>query len=157
MSLKTSDIVLLKTSERSPTPFAEHVLENHLETVSKTESSIPVVRDDAVKLYHGLSGPRNHYPTQPQDQGAGALRNLTCSWGVTMCPPHLNDLALAERLVNVMRMLAILEAGTAVEVPTLTLKDVMDDSAEFMLANPESILHPHARRHARVLDWWCPT
>ena len=58
-----------------------------------------------IKLVPGVN-----YPNQPKSIPDSCLSDpLTYWWGVTLCPPELNDVALAETVVILMRIAAIRE------------------------------------------------
>ena len=49
--------------------------------------------------------PGSNYPNQPDSNSVSHLSDpLTYWWGVTLCPPELNDVALAENVVILMRI-----------------------------------------------------
>ena len=51
--------------------------------------------------------PGVNYPNQPRRNPGSHLSDpLTYWWGATLCPPELNDVALAETVVNLMRYAA---------------------------------------------------
>ena len=65
-----------------------------------------------IKLVPGLN-----YPNQPKSIPDSHLSDpLTYWWGVTLCPPELNDVALAETVVILMRIAAIREIHLNEEV-----------------------------------------
>ena len=51
---------------------------------------------------------------------------LTYWWGVTLCPPELNDVSLAENLVILMRYAAIKEINLNTEAQKPSLTDVLE-------------------------------
>ena len=54
--------------------------------------------------------PGTNYPNQPERNPSSHLSDpLTYWWGVTLCPPELNDVSLAEDVVILMRYAAIKE------------------------------------------------
>ena len=56
--------------------------------------------------------PGVNYPNQPRrNPGSHLSGPLTYWWGATLCPPELNDMALAETVVILMRYAAIEEVN----------------------------------------------
>ena len=65
-----------------------------------------------IKLEPGVN-----YPNQPKGNPDSHLSDpLTYWWGVTLCPPELNDVALAETVVTMMRLAAMREIHLNEEV-----------------------------------------
>ena len=61
--------------------------------------------------------PGINYPNQPKSIPDSHLSDpLTYWWGVTLCPPELNDVALAEAVVIKMRLAAVREMRLNEEV-----------------------------------------
>ena len=75
-----------------------------------------------VKLVPGVN-----YPNQPKGIPDSHLSDpLTYWWGVTLCPPELNDVALAETVVILMRIAAIREIHLNEEVNKPSLAEVLE-------------------------------
>ena len=65
-----------------------------------------------IKLEPGVN-----YPNQPRGNPDSHLSDpLTYWWGVTLCPPELNDVALAETVATMMRLAAMREIHLNEEV-----------------------------------------
>ena len=61
--------------------------------------------------------PGVNYPNQPRSDPDSHLSDpLNYWWGVTLCPPELNDVALAETAVPMMRLAAIREIHLNLEI-----------------------------------------
>ena len=75
-----------------------------------------------IKLVPGVN-----YPNQPKSIPDSHLSDpLTYWWGVTLCPPELNDVALAETVVILMRIAAIREIHLNEEVNKPSLAEVLE-------------------------------
>ena len=73
--------------------------------------------------------PGINYPNQPKSNPDSHLSDpLTYWWGVTLCPPELNDVALAETVVIMMRIAAIREIHLNEEVNKPSLAEGLDSS-----------------------------
>ena len=71
--------------------------------------------------------PGSNYPDQPKGIPDSHLSDpLTYWWGVTLCPPELNDVALAETVVIMMRIAAIREIHLNEEVNKPSLAEVLE-------------------------------
>ena len=68
-----------------------------------------------------------NYPNQPERSPRSILSDpLTYWWGVTLCPPELNDVSLAESVVIHMRYAAIKEMYLNTEVQKPSLEDILE-------------------------------
>ena len=79
-------------------------------------------RDEWGQASHIQLVPGTNYPNQPESNPGSRLSDpLTYWWGVTLCPPELNDVSLAENVVILMRYAAIKEINlnTEVQKPSL--------------------------------------
>ena len=57
-----------------------------------------------------------NYPNQPErNPGSNLSDSLTYWWGVTLCPPELNDVSLAKSVVILMRYAAIKEINPVID------------------------------------------
>ena len=71
--------------------------------------------------------PGTNYPNQPERNPESHLSDpLTYWWGVTLCPPELNDVSLAENVVILMRYAAIKEINFNTEVQKPSLAEVLE-------------------------------
>ena len=74
--------------------------------------------------------PGINYPNQPRSDPSSNLSDpLTYWWGATLCPPELNDVALAETVVILMRYAALREVNLNVEVEKPSLANVLEFKA----------------------------
>ena len=79
-------------------------------------------RHHKLKLVPGVN-----YPNQPRGNPDSHLSDpLTYWWGVTLCPPELNDVALAETVVTMMRLAAMREIHLNEEVDKPSLAEVLE-------------------------------
>ena len=68
-----------------------------------------------------------NYPNQPERNPSSHLSDpLTYWWGVTLCPPELNDVSLAESVVILMRYAVIKEINLNTEVQKPSLAEVLE-------------------------------
>ena len=68
-----------------------------------------------------------NYPNQPRRDPSSDLSDLlTYWWGATLCPPELNDVALAETVAIMMRYAALREVNLNTEVEKPSLADVLE-------------------------------
>ena len=77
---------------------------------------------------------------------------LTYWWGVTLCPPELNDVALAETVVIMMRLAAIREIHLNVEVNKPSLAAVLEYKGLRMECSDESTPHEEACIYSSAND-----
>ena len=71
--------------------------------------------------------PGTNYPNQPERNPSSHLSDtLTYWWGVTLCPPELNDVSLAESVVILIRFAAINEINLDTEVQKPSLAEVIE-------------------------------
>ena len=95
----------------------------------------------------------SHIPNQPEGLGSAAVPRLTYWWGVSMCPPGLNDLALAEsRVTALIKKLTLMQeiAGELVLQPTL--QEILEHKGVKIEPVPESTPHPTAVRYNSVIQ-----
>ena len=86
----------------------------------------------------------SHYPNQPFSPEGSTERTLTYWWGATLCPPELNDIALAETVVCEMRMAAHREMAENEERMQPTLKNILEYQGQRMAPAPETTLRENA-------------
>ena len=77
---------------------------------------------------------------------------LTYWWGVTLCPPELNDVALAETVVILMRIAAIKEMRLNEEVNKPSLAEVLEFKGYKMDCAVESTPHEEACIYSSAYD-----
>ena len=77
---------------------------------------------------------------------------LTYWWGVTLCPPELNDVSLAESVVILMRYAAIKEINLNTEVQKPLLAEVLEFQGPTMECADESTPHQETRIYSSVLE-----
>ena len=95
--------------------------------------------------------PGIHFPKQPSLSKESIESNsLTFWWGLTLCPPEMNDVALAENAVTAMRVAAAKELTMTAEIDKLTLKSVLEFDADRMIPAEEST--PHAKCDDLFMD-----
>ena len=75
---------------------------------------------------------------------------MTHWWGVALCPPELNDIALAEIAVYKMRMAArrVMEGNEERRQPTL--KSILEYQRERMIPAPEATPHENKAIYERA-------
>ena len=73
-------------------------------------------------------------------------------WGVTLCPPELNDVALAETVVIMMRLAAIREIHLNGEVNKPSLAQVLECQGLRMECSAESTPHEEACIYSSAYD-----
>ena len=97
-------------------PTRSHVRSTK-DVIRRTEASLvgaPPSEPSAITLGEALGVSADslvqnvRFPNQPY-LGGSPQKILTCWWGVTLCPPEMNDLALAAYVVCEMRMAAVQE------------------------------------------------
>ena len=97
--------------------------------------------------------PGVNYPNQPRGSPDSHLSDpLTYWWGVTLCPPELNDVALAETVVILMRYAAIREIYLNTEVQKPSIADVLEFKGEKIECAIESTPHEDARIYSSMFD-----
>ena len=97
--------------------------------------------------------PGSNYPNQPNSNPDSHLSDpLTYWWGVTLCPPELNDVALAENVVILMRIAAMREMRLSEEVNKPSIADVLEFRGYTMDCCVESTPHEEAYIYASVYD-----
>ena len=72
--------------------------------------------------------------------------------GVTLCPPELNDVALAETVVILMRYAAIKEINLNTEVQKPSTADVLEIKGERMECAVEATPHDETSIYSSVLE-----
>ena len=101
-----------------------------------------------IKLVPGVN-----YPNQPKRVPDSHLSDpLTYWWGVTLCPPELNDVALAETVVILMRIAAIREIHLNEEVNKPSLAEVLEYRGLKMDCSVESTPHEEACVYSSAYD-----
>ena len=97
--------------------------------------------------------PGVNYPNQPRSNPDSHLSDpLTYWWGVTLCPPEFNDVALAETVVILMRTAAIREIYLNTEVNKPSLADVLEFNGLKMECAIESTPHEDACIYSSAYD-----
>ena len=97
--------------------------------------------------------PGINYPNQPKSNPDSHLSDpLTYWWGVTLCPPELNDVALAETVVIMMRIAAIREIHLNEEVNKPSLAEVLEYRGLRMECSVESTPHEEACIYSSAYD-----
>ena len=97
--------------------------------------------------------PGINYPNQPQSIPDSHLSDpLTYWWGVTLCPPELNDVALAETVVILMRLAAMREMRLNEEVNKPSLAEVLEFKGLTMECSIESTPHEDACIYSSTYD-----
>ena len=88
----------------------------------------------------------SHFLDQPSSAEGSTSELLTYRWCATLCPPELNDLALAESVVYEMRMAAHREIARNKERPQPTLKQVLEsDENATIYESTFEVLRVHDR------------
>ena len=101
-----------------------------------------------IKLVPGIN-----YPNQPRlNPGSHLSDPLTYWWGVTLCPPELNDVALAETVVILMRYAAIREVNCNTEVQKPSIADVLEFQGDTMECAVEATPHEETCIYSSVLE-----
>ena len=101
-----------------------------------------------IKLVPGVN-----YPNQPRlNPGSHLSGPLTYWWGVTLCPPELNDVALAEAVVILMRYAAIEEINLNTEVQKPSIADVLEFKGATMECATEATPHEETGIYSSVLE-----
>ena len=94
-----------------------------------------------------------NYPNQPRSIPDSHLSDpLTYWWGVTLCPPELNDVALAETVVILIRIAAMKEMRLSEEVNKPSLADVLEFRGHKMDCSVESTPHEEACIYSSAYD-----
>ena len=88
----------------------------------------------------------------PTFESCSNKSTLTYWWGVTLCPPELNDVALAEAVVILMRIAAMREMRLSEEVNKPSLADVLEFDGLKMDCSVESTPHEEACIYASACD-----
>ena len=97
--------------------------------------------------------PGINYPNQPKSNPDSHLSDpLTYWWGVTLCPPELNDVALAETVVIMMRLAAIREINLNEEVNKPSIAEVLEYKGLRMECSVESTPHEEACIYSSAYD-----
>ena len=96
--------------------------------------------------------PGTNYPNQPERNPSSHLSDpLTYWWDVTLCPPELNDVSLAESVVILMRCAAIKEINLNTEVQKPSLAEVLEFQGPRMECADESTPHQETCIHSSIL------
>ena len=97
--------------------------------------------------------PGSNYPNQPDSNPVSHLSDpLTYWWGVTLCPPELNDVALAETVVILMRVAAMREMRLSEEVNKPSIANVLEFKGATMDCCVESTPNEEAYVYASAYD-----
>ena len=97
--------------------------------------------------------PGINHPNQPQSIPDSHLSDpLAYWWGVTLCPPELNDVALAEAVVIKMRLAAVREMRLNEEVDKPSLAEVLEYKGFTMECSVESTPHEDACVYSSTYD-----
>ena len=101
-----------------------------------------------IKLVPGIN-----YPNQPRRNPGSYLSDpLTYSWAVTLCPPELNNVALAETVVILMRYAAVKEINLNTEVQKPSIADVLEFQGAKMECAVEATPHEETRIYSSILE-----
>ena len=99
------------------------------------------------------TGARDQLSNQPRRNPGSYLSDpLTYWWGVTQCPAELNDVALAETVVILMRYAAIKEINLNTEVQKPSVADVLEFQGAKMECAVESTPHEETRICSSILE-----
>ena len=99
----------------------------HSTTCQHTVRRESGVRESGVRHHTFNVASGINYPNQPKSIPDSHLSDpLTYWWGVTLCPPELNDVALAEAVVIQMRLAAMREMRLNEEVSKPSLAEVLE-------------------------------
>ena len=102
---------------------------------------------------HTQPAPAVNYPSQlRRNPGSHLSDPLTYWWGATLCPPELNDVALAETVVILMRYAAIEEVNLNTELQKPSLTNVLEFKGATMACAIESTPHEETRICTSVLE-----
>ena len=102
---------------------------------------------------HIQLAPGVDYPNQPRRNPGSRLSDpLTYWWGATLCPPELNDVALAETVVILMRYAAIEEVNLNAEAQKPSLANVLEFQGATMECAFESTPHEETCIYTSVLE-----
>ena len=94
-----------------------------------------------------------NYPNQRERNPGSSLSDpLNYWWGVTLCPPELNDVSLAESVAILMRYAAIKEMNLNTEVQKPSLADVLEFQGPRVDCTEESTPHPEARAYSSTYE-----
>ena len=97
--------------------------------------------------------PGVNYPNQPRRDPSSDLSDpLTYWWGATLCPPELNDVALAETVAIMMRYAALREVNLNTEVKKPSLADVLEVKGATMDCAIEPTPHEETSIYTSVLQ-----
>ena len=97
--------------------------------------------------------PGVNYPNQPRsDPGSDLSDPLTYWWGATLCPPELNDVALAETVAIMMRYAALRKVHLNTEVQKPSLAAVLEFKGVTMECTIEPTPHEEASIYTSVLE-----
>ena len=93
------------------------------------------------------------FPIQPvRSPGATVSDPLTYWWGVTLCPPELNDTSLAENVVIAMRAAAIRDMYISSEVQKPSLEEVLEFNGPRMECTMESTPHSNTQAYRSTYE-----
>ena len=102
------------------------------------------LQTDLTRNYLNVASGIN-YPNQPKSIPDSHLSDpLTYWWGVSLCPPELNDVALAETVVILMRLAAMREMRLNEEVNKPSIAEVLEFKGYTMDCSVESTPHEDA-------------
>ena len=110
--------------------------------------------DDAWNLAPGTPLiAQTHHPNQPPVNPGDPLDQTSHSGGgVTLCPPEMNDLALAEFAVITMRIAALKEIKGGGEVARPSLKTILEYQGDRVTPAVESTPHEIATVYAGAFE-----
>ena len=93
------------------------------------------------------------FPNQPvRSLGSTLSDPLTYWWGVTLCPPELNDVSLAESVVIAMRCAAIKEMLLNTEVQKPSLEEILEFNGPRMDCTIEATPHPNTQAYLSTCE-----
>ena len=84
--------------------------------------------------------------------GGSTEKILTFWWGATLCPPELNDLALAQYVVCEMKIAAWKEMGGKTKVKQQTLETIFEYTGHLIAPTPESTPNKGATIYENTVD-----
>ena len=97
--------------------------------------------------------PGTNYPNQPERNPSAHWSDpLTYWWGVTLCPPELNGVSLAENVVILMRYAAIKEINLNTEAQKPSLAEVLEFQGPRMECAQESTPQQETRLYSPILE-----
>ena len=123
-------------------------LSDEVNDVSQHEERNAWGQASQIKLVPGIN-----CPNQPERNPGSHLSDpLTYWWGVTLCPPELNDVSLAENAVILMRYAAIKEINLSTEAQKSSIADVLEFRGPRMDCADESTSYEETRIYSSIVE-----